>query len=279
MRMREKIFVTIIIMFIFVHTAAMADEISWYKTISKGLDAAKEQKRYLMIDVYTDWCKWCKELDKKTYTHPAVIKLATTLVNVKINPETDPEAKEFITSYQIDGFPTILFIDWEKKLIGKIGGFLEGDDFVKQAEKILASPGKIAQLKKEHSSGNMKSSEALISLLLELEYQDEALAVVEELRLVNKLPEKIECYYIVAFTHLSNGNFHTALTLFDYIITHFKPGDTLEDQDYYYKSVYYKGYALASLGMMDECKKLVDKFKDDADNPYARHFEGLLTKE
>lgn len=266
------------IMLIIVHTSTQADEISWYKTLSKALEAAKEQKKYIMIDVYTDWCTWCKELDKKTYTHSSVIKLAKTLINVKINPETDPEAKEFIKSYPIDGYPTILFIDWEEKLIGKIGGFLEGEDFAKKAEKILSSPEKLAKLKEEHSKGKIESSEALIALLQELDYQDEVLAVIEELRLANKLPQKIKYYYHVAFAYLSNEYFHTAHMLFDYIITQFKPGDVLENQDYYYKSAYYKGFALASLGMTDECRQLVDRFKNDVNNPYARYFEGLLEK-
>jgi hypothetical protein len=29
---------------------------------------------------------------------------------------------------------------------------------------------------------------------------------------------------------------------------------------------------------MEECKKLVEKFKDDENNPYSRYFEGLLEK-
>ncbi|MBN2536002.1 MAG: thioredoxin family protein [Spirochaetales bacterium] len=269
----------LIVLFIIFHISAHADEITWYTKISKALEASKEQKRYIMIDIYTDWCKWCKELDKKTYTHPSVIKLSKTLVNVKINPETDPEAKEFLKSYKIDGFPTILFIDWEKKLIGKIGGFLEGEAFARQADKILSSSQTIAKLKEEHSKGKIESSEALISLLLELEYQDQAIAVIEELRLWNKLPGKIKYYYLVAYTYLSIEYFHTALTLFDNILTQFKPGDTPDDQDYYYKSTYYKGFALASLGMMDECKKIVDIYKNDTNNPYARYFEGLLKKE
>jgi len=31
----------------------------------------KEGKKYL-VDVYTEWCGWCKVMDKKTFTDPAV---------------------------------------------------------------------------------------------------------------------------------------------------------------------------------------------------------------
>jgi thioredoxin-related protein len=279
--MKKNINFFIFILFLCVHIYVPAEEqkISWFTNVSKALEAAKKSERFIMIDVYTDWCHWCKELDTTTYTHPEVIKLAGTLVNVKINPEKDEDAAKFINAYPVEGYPTILFLDWNQTFIGKIGGYLEGKDFAQQAEKILSSPEKLTQLKKEHEKGNINSSKALLSLLIELEYQDQALAVIEELRLNNTLPREIEYYYTIAYAHLSHEYYHTALTLFDYILTRFKPGDNFEDQDYYYKSAYYKGFALSSLGMMDECKKLVDTFKADENNPYAQYFEGLLEEE
>jgi len=268
----------LLFLILFFNAITYSDEINWHTSITRALEDAEKQKKYIMIDVYTDWCTWCKELDKQTYTHPSVIQLSKNLINVKINPEKDEEAKAFLSSYPVDGYPTILFIDWKRKLIGKIGGFLAGKEFAVQADKILSSPAALAKFKKEHAEGNINSSEALITLLLELEYEDEAIAVIEELRLEKNLPEKIEYYHLLAFTYLSNEYYQTALTLFDYILIHFKSGEDFKDLDYYYKSAYYKGFALASLGKTEECRKLVEAFKDDEKNPYARYFEGLLEK-
>ena len=27
-----------------------------------------------MVDVYTDWCGWCKKMDKETFNHPVIAK-------------------------------------------------------------------------------------------------------------------------------------------------------------------------------------------------------------
>ena len=267
-----------IILLLLVYVYIQADEISWQDDIEAALKASNKEKKYMMIDVYTDWCTWCKELDKRTYTHEAVIKLSKKFVNVKINPEKDEAGRNFLLPFKVDAYPTILFVDWERNLVGKINGFLEGEEFARKVENILAFPGKLIKLKEEHESGKIKSSEALINLYMEQELDDEALSVIEELRIANKLPHKVKYYFLIAFVYISKEYYNTSLVIFDYILTTFKPGDNEEETDFFYRSAYYKGYALASSGRMDEVEKLVEKYKKEKDNPYAQFFEALLEK-
>lgn len=49
--------------------------------------ASNNQKKFL-IDVYTDWCGWCKVMDEKTFTDPQVISyLNENFYVVKFNAE------------------------------------------------------------------------------------------------------------------------------------------------------------------------------------------------
>ncbi|MCL2682923.1 MAG: DUF255 domain-containing protein [Bacteroidales bacterium] len=42
----------------------------------------------IFVDVYTDWCGWCKRMDATTFTHPVIAdKLNTDWIPVKINAE------------------------------------------------------------------------------------------------------------------------------------------------------------------------------------------------
>lgn len=36
-------------------------------------DLNKKDKKYLFIDVYTDWCGWCKRMDQTTFADSAVV--------------------------------------------------------------------------------------------------------------------------------------------------------------------------------------------------------------
>jgi thioredoxin-related protein len=68
-------------------TAAVADKITWYSP-SEGYAKAAKEKKIVVVDVYTDWCYWCKVMDKETYENADIIKkMNQYFVAVKFNPE------------------------------------------------------------------------------------------------------------------------------------------------------------------------------------------------
>src|SRR5690349_18588878 len=55
-----------------------------------GFAKAKKEHKILLVDVYTDWCGYCKVMDRETYTNDTVIRtLKQHFVTVKLNPEKE----------------------------------------------------------------------------------------------------------------------------------------------------------------------------------------------
>ncbi|HKK76031.1 MAG TPA: DUF255 domain-containing protein [Saprospiraceae bacterium] len=50
-----------------------AESIKWY-TWEEAIELNKTEPRKLFIDLYTDWCGWCKRMDATTFTDPAVVQ-------------------------------------------------------------------------------------------------------------------------------------------------------------------------------------------------------------
>lgn len=68
---------------------AAKNKIVWY-SVTDGFAKAKKEKKMLVIDVYTDWCYWCKVMDVQTYGNAAVIKkMNANFIAVKFNPEVN----------------------------------------------------------------------------------------------------------------------------------------------------------------------------------------------
>ena len=65
-----------------------AQELQWM-TLAEAEAAIKKQPRPLLIDLYTDWCGWCKVMDKNTYSNKQVIDyLSKKFYAVKLDAET-----------------------------------------------------------------------------------------------------------------------------------------------------------------------------------------------
>ena len=50
--------------------------IVWFDDLDTARIAAKAGQ-VVFVDVYTDWCSWCKHMDKKVFTDPSVRTLAS----------------------------------------------------------------------------------------------------------------------------------------------------------------------------------------------------------
>jgi thioredoxin-related protein len=56
-------------------------EVHWI-SFEQALEKSKKEKKKILIDLYTDWCGWCKVMDKKTYS----IKVIADYINKNYYP-------------------------------------------------------------------------------------------------------------------------------------------------------------------------------------------------
>lgn len=64
------------------------EKLEWL-TLAEAEAKTAIQKKDIIIDLYTDWCGWCKVMDRNTYTNPNVIRyIHDKFYPVKLNAET-----------------------------------------------------------------------------------------------------------------------------------------------------------------------------------------------
>ena len=112
-----------------------------WNTFDQGVALAKEQHKKVLVDVYTDWCGWCKKMDSDVYTDSKVIKTLTAkFVLVKLNAESNSKhvayqgkqftEAEFAQAVGVSGYPSTLFFDSAGKPITLLPGFVPAEKFV-----------------------------------------------------------------------------------------------------------------------------------------------------
>ena len=99
-------------------------ELKWYHSFAEALAEAKSQNKLVFADVYTDWCGWCKRLDRDTFSDPAMVAyLSEKYICVKVNAENGKENIKLAEDAEVTGFPTGLVFKSGGELLGKVSGY------------------------------------------------------------------------------------------------------------------------------------------------------------
>jgi thiol-disulfide isomerase/thioredoxin len=106
-----------------------------WNTWDEGVALAKDQKRPILVDVYTDWCKYCKVLEEKVFPDPNVEKELGNYVTIRVNGDEFPEIVE---RYRIQGYPTILFLDKNGALLDKLVGLPDTNHMKNKLVEVFA---------------------------------------------------------------------------------------------------------------------------------------------
>ena len=65
----------------------ISDKVNWMSW-EEAMELNKETPKKFYIDVYTDWCGWCKKMDKSTFMDAEVVKyLNDNFYAIKFNAE------------------------------------------------------------------------------------------------------------------------------------------------------------------------------------------------
>lgn len=121
-----------------------------WMTIQEAYVATQKSPRKFVVDVYTDWCGWCKVMDRETFTKPAIVDYVNeNYYAVKFNAEQTDDVTlgeqtfKYVSTASGRGahqlaaalmknqmsYPTTVFLDEKFNLIQPIPGYLEPRTF------------------------------------------------------------------------------------------------------------------------------------------------------
>jgi thioredoxin-related protein len=110
-----------------------------WMAFNDGIAEAKRTGRKVMIDVYTDWCGWCKKMDKDTYADGGIADyLNKKFVAIRLNAESEntlqyrgkPHTEqELAGAFGITGYPSIIFLNDDGEPITVYPGYADAAKF------------------------------------------------------------------------------------------------------------------------------------------------------
>ena len=111
-----------------------------WMTWNAGLKRAAEVQRPVLVDVYTDWCGWCKRMDRDVYSRAEIRDyLGRHFVTVRLNAESaDPASyagrqyngRTLAMKFGISGYPTTVFLRAGGEHLVNVPGYVPADQFL-----------------------------------------------------------------------------------------------------------------------------------------------------
>jgi thioredoxin-related protein len=113
------------------------------------LARAQAEKKPVMIDFFTDWCRWCDTLDANTYSDPRVSGMVQEkVIPFKIDAEKG-EGIELARKYGVKAYPTVLLIKTDGEEIDRLLGYMPPDKFLQTLSDYLNGVNTVSALKAE----------------------------------------------------------------------------------------------------------------------------------
>jgi thioredoxin-related protein len=125
------------------------EKINWV-SMEEAQKLSENNPRKIFVDIYTDWCGWCKRMDANTFSHPEIVKyINENFYAVKLNAEQsepitfrgteyvneNPDGRRSAHNFAIAilqgrmSYPSVAFFDEELNLITALPGYREPKQF------------------------------------------------------------------------------------------------------------------------------------------------------
>jgi len=123
----------------FAAPALGAGEVGWLNW-DQGTPEAAITGRPILVDVYTDWCGWCRRIDRDVYAREDVSDyLSRHFVTVRLNAESLDTARYadrtwtergLAQRFRVRSYPTTLFLRPGGEHLVSVPGYVPADRFL-----------------------------------------------------------------------------------------------------------------------------------------------------
>lgn len=106
----------------------------WLDSVDEAITEALRSDRLILVDLWADWCGWCKRLDAEVFSHPEFRSFAEDFVLLRVDTEDRGEGTRLHERFGVSVLPTMLILDGRMTKVGAVRGFTRVGGYIAKIE-------------------------------------------------------------------------------------------------------------------------------------------------
>ena len=83
-----------------------------WTSIDQLPEKLKKEPRPVIVEMYANWCGWCKKMDKTTFADPEIASLGK-----------ETSGRDMVKALGIQGYPTFILVDNDQERLEIVSGY------------------------------------------------------------------------------------------------------------------------------------------------------------
>jgi thioredoxin-related protein len=115
---------------------AFAQEVNWRNDYNRARQEAAEKGLPIVVDIGTENCYWCKQLDMRTFREPSLAAyINERTIPLRVDAQRSPGLAEALN---IQSYPTLVFAGPDGRILGVQEGFVEAPRLREEVMRTVA---------------------------------------------------------------------------------------------------------------------------------------------
>jgi thiol-disulfide isomerase/thioredoxin len=105
-------------------------------TFDAACARARGEQKVALLDFSTEWCTWCRKLDRTTWKDAAVVRwMGEHVIAIRVDGDRE---RGLVDRFGVKSYPTLVFVNADGSERGRLNGYLPPKVFLARADLVLA---------------------------------------------------------------------------------------------------------------------------------------------